>query len=163
LRVRNRITRCRVLNRHENILTACSHILIYTEAQSEISHSSENEDRPIHVGSVLLVGTGMMVGFLFIYLIHATNQSRHPQGICGKAAPNKRNEANCRPSAGQQLHMRSIALHSALWARLGGRSTPIQQTKGKEKEKHARQFYPSPHSSRPLRVSHTIHSSILAA
>jgi len=63
---------------------------------------------------------------LFIYLSHAANHGRHPQGICGKATLTKEREASCRPSAGQLQQRRSFAHYSALCVRLRGRSTPIQ-------------------------------------
>jgi len=65
-----------------------------------------------------------------------------------------------RPSSiGPLKHRKSVALHSALCARLGGRSTPLQ--KGKAKRKEDRTNYPSPPRSSTSSVSHAIHSSIL--
>jgi len=67
-----------------------------------------------------------------------------------------------RPSSIVPLRQRkSVTLHGALCARLGGRSTPLQNRN--EKKRKRRTIWPSPPRSSTSSVSQAIHSSILAA
>jgi len=70
--------------------------------------------------------------YILFYFIHATKQGRHRQGICGKATLTKERG---QLSADQLQHRRSVTLHGALCARLGGRSTPIQKRKEEKESK----------------------------
>jgi len=72
--------------------------------------------------------------YLFIYFGHAVNQAVIPKGYVAKRRKQRERRAHCRPLAGQFQQMESVALHSALCASLGGRSTPIQNNRRKEKE-----------------------------
>jgi len=96
----------------------------------------------------MLVGddSGRCQHLFFIYLIHATNQGRHPQGICGKATLTKGREASYRPSASQLQQRESVTLHDALCARLGGRSTPHTPEQRKEEKKASEQQFSPPHT-----------------